>query len=101
MHPTHKSSGSANDLSCVLIVRAPGGRILLPGDIELAGELDLLSAQYPALLADIVVAPHHGSSTSSSIEFVLATRQGSSYSQPGTAIDMVFRIWTLSVVTRL
>ncbi len=63
-------AGSDNNRSCVLLVRSGDGRqILLPGDIEAVAERDLL-ARYPDLRADVVLVPHHGSSSSSSASFV-------------------------------
>src|SRR5882757_5619847 len=60
----------ANNQSCVLRVEAPGGRVLLTGDIERAAERELLM-RAPALLpADALIVPHHGSATSSTPEFV-------------------------------
>ncbi|MCD8475848.1 MAG: hypothetical protein LRY40_04735 [Shewanella fodinae] len=44
---------------------------MLPGDIELAGEVALLR-QDKAINADILLAPHHGSKTSSSTDFIKA-----------------------------
>ncbi len=59
----------SNNRSCVL--RVSGRHVaLLPGDIEARQESRLL-AQFPGQLrADILVAPHHGSETSSSPHFV-------------------------------
>ncbi len=60
----------ANNQSCVLRIEAPGGRVLLTGDIERAAERELL-LRAPALLpADALLVPHHGSATSSTPEFV-------------------------------
>src|SRR5882757_8546904 len=60
----------ANNQSCVLRIEAPGGRVLLTGDIERAAERELL-LRAPALLpADALIVPHHGSATSSTPEFV-------------------------------
>jgi competence protein ComEC len=62
-----------NNGSCVLRVEAADGRVLLlPGDIEGRIEQQLVRRRYPQLAADILVAPHHGSRTSSSAEFVEA-----------------------------
>jgi len=59
-----------NNQSCVLRIEAPGGRVLLTGDIERAAERELL-LRAPALLpADALLVPHHGSATSSTPEFV-------------------------------
>jgi competence protein ComEC len=72
LYPAKGSVGSKNDLSCVLLISAPGGRILLPGDIERGAEIKLLNAYRDALSVDIVIAPHHGSSTSSTLQFIAA-----------------------------
>jgi competence protein ComEC len=62
-----------NSASCVLQISGAGVRLLLPGDIEARAERDLVSN--PDLgAADLVIAPHHGSRTSSSADFVQATR---------------------------
>ncbi len=59
--------------SCVLRISGAGVRLLLPGDIEAPVEHVLVS--HPDFGAvDLVVAPHHGSRTSSSAAFVQATR---------------------------
>ena len=60
---------SDNDSSCVLMVEYGNFRLLLPGDIEQVAE-SFLVASNELLAVDIVVAPHHGSKTSSSAEFV-------------------------------
>lgn len=58
-----------NNASCVLLISAPGFRILLPGDIEAEAEQELLQRAASKLHADILVMPHHGSSSSSSAPF--------------------------------
>jgi competence protein ComEC len=60
----------ANNRSCVLRIAAPGGRMLLTGDIERAAERELLQRAPGLLAADALLVPHHGSATSSSPEFV-------------------------------
>jgi competence protein ComEC len=48
------------------------GAILLPGDVERGGEARLLETASARLSADILLAPHHGSNTSSSARFITA-----------------------------
>jgi competence protein ComEC len=59
-----------NDRSCVVKITAPGGTVLLPADIERRGETALVQAAPDALRAAVLVAPHQGSRTSSSVDFV-------------------------------
>lgn len=61
-----------NDRSCVLKIRGPGGSILLTADIERLGELNLLERLPGDLHADVLLAPHHGSKSSSMTEFLEA-----------------------------
>ena len=62
-----------NDGSCVLHLSDGDTRVLLPGDIEAAGEQYLLGTSLAGPV-DLVLAPHHGSKTSSSERFVEAFR---------------------------
>jgi competence protein ComEC len=64
------AGGKANNRSCVLRIAAPGGRVLLTGDIERAAERELLGRAPGLLAAEVLLVPHHGSATSSSAEFV-------------------------------
>ena len=61
-----------NDMSCVLKVSAVQGSALLTGDIETISEQALSKRQGERLRADVLLAPHHGSRTSSSPEFIAA-----------------------------
>ncbi|MDP9141113.1 MAG: DNA internalization-related competence protein ComEC/Rec2 [Pseudomonadota bacterium] len=70
LHPAG-SHGSENNRSCVLLIEG-AYRILLPGDIERAGERRLLRERRDVLAADVLLTPHHGSRTSSTREFVEA-----------------------------
>jgi competence protein ComEC len=73
LHPGEGFRGGKNDGSCVLLIEGPGGRALLTGDIEARAERALLSA-HRRLPVDVVIAPHHGSRTSSGPPLVAATR---------------------------
>jgi competence protein ComEC len=74
LHPGPEAPGGraarANNQSCVLRVEAPGGRVLLTGDIERAAERELLARSPLLLPAEALVVPHHGSASSSTPEFV-------------------------------
>ncbi|SMB26835.1 conserved membrane protein of unknown function [Sterolibacterium denitrificans] len=59
-----------NESSCVLMVGNAMGRILLTGDIEAASERELLRRVGEGLQADVLLAPHHGSRTSSTAAFI-------------------------------
>lgn len=49
-----------NDSSLVLRARTPAGRVLLTGDVELAGQADLLD-RHVDVGAEVLKVPHHGS----------------------------------------
>ena len=63
-------SQSSNDRSCILKVSNQSVSILLPGDIALEVEHYWVSHAPDFLEADILIAPHHGSKTSSSTGFI-------------------------------
>jgi len=72
LHPADTTlSGEKNDHSCVLWVRAGEQVLLLTADIEAPAEEALLRSGQP-LQAELLVAPHHGSKTSSTLGFVEA-----------------------------
>lgn len=69
---------SDNNRSCVLKITSASGSLLLVGDIEKTAEQQLVANQNEhqntiSLKANVLVAPHHGSKTSSSNAFVAAT----------------------------
>lgn len=69
LHP--ETAGlTGNDVSCVLRVTAGEYSVLLPGDIEAEVELALVRRYRRDLRADLLVAPHHGSGTSSTSLFL-------------------------------
>ncbi len=69
LHPPAGYTLRGNDSSCVLMVATRAGALLITGDIESRGELTLLS-QVPGLQAEVVIVPHHGSATSSTLTMV-------------------------------
>lgn len=74
LHPQATTPGVPNLNSCVLEVAGAGGAALLPGDVEWPAELALAAPGSALRPVDIVIAPHHGSRTSSIGRFVARTR---------------------------
>jgi competence protein ComEC len=62
-----------NNRGCVLRISTGNQRILLATDIEKESEQRLIKEHADKLFATLLVVPHHGSKTSSTIEFVAAT----------------------------
>jgi len=79
LSPGTASQASDNDNSCVLKIDAEHGSVLLTGDIEAAAELRLLKTYRQQLKSDVLIAPHHGSNTSSTPAFLQTV-------QPGTVL---------------
>ena len=93
LHPP-SSDWRGNDGSCVLRVSAAGRTLLLTGDIEARAERWLVRGAGD-LRADLLSAPHHGSRTSSSPDFldavatrhaVFSVRHGNSWNLPHPAV---------------
>lgn len=58
-----------NERSCVLMVRSGDAGVLLTGDLGIRGEYQMLGLD---LAAEVLLAPHHGSRSSSSYAFIRA-----------------------------
>jgi competence protein ComEC len=74
LHPAPTDTYRGNDASCVLRVANAAGAVLLTGDIEARVERQLVERHAAGLRSRVVIAPHHGSRSSSSTALVAATR---------------------------
>ncbi|MCC7327320.1 MAG: DNA internalization-related competence protein ComEC/Rec2 [Burkholderiales bacterium] len=76
LHPTDAEYedryAKTNDRSCVLRIDSGHGSALVTGDIEAKSEALLLRSRRELLRADVLVVPHHGSRTSSTLPFIRA-----------------------------
>lgn len=72
LYPNMQQLGLNNNSSCVLRVQVGNEAILLTGDIERHAERYLIEHHTSPLSANIIIAPHHGSKTSSTRSFLLA-----------------------------
>jgi competence protein ComEC len=74
LHPRASDRWEGNNSSCVLSVENAAGRVLFPGDIEAPAERRLVERSFGQLSSRILLAPHHGSATSSTRPLVDAVR---------------------------
>ncbi len=68
------AAADGNERSCVLLITYCGERILLPGDIGVETERPLLRKYLTDMPLAVLLAPHHGSDTSSGRAWVAALR---------------------------
>ncbi|MBQ7923343.1 MAG: MBL fold metallo-hydrolase [Clostridia bacterium] len=94
--PVHLDHSNLNDVSIVTKVDIGSVSLLCSGDAEQIAEQDVLANTDPALLdCDIYQVGHHGSSTSTSMEFfyaispdicVISCGNGNSYGHPHSTV---------------
>ncbi|MDB5753219.1 MAG: internalization-related competence protein ComEC/Rec2, partial [Ramlibacter sp.] len=85
LHPAaaaYEAPARPNALSCVLHVSNGRSAALLPGDVEKAQEAVLVERP-ESLRADLLLVPHHGSSTSSSPSLLAAVQPAVALVQAG------------------
>ncbi|MEO6082144.1 MAG: DNA internalization-related competence protein ComEC/Rec2 [Umezawaea sp.] len=97
--PTGDANTAINDSSLVLRAQTSAGRVLLTGDIELAGQANLLGGHVD-VTAEVLKVPHHGSRFSAP-EFLAQVRprvalvsvgEGNRYGHPnGAVLDALTR----------
>jgi len=70
LSPTHSENYLGNNSSCVLKISNDQYSVLLTGDIEQALESRLIRTMPDKLSVNVMIVPHHGSKTSSSLAFI-------------------------------
>lgn len=95
--PDYEAKRPTNSMSCVVLITSGATRLLLTGDVPLADESALL-AREPALRADWLAVPHHGSRSSSSA--VLLDTLGATAAVAQTGYRNRFRHPEAEVVAR-
>ncbi len=90
-----------NDNSCVVQLRFGQHSLLLSGDIGRTVEYSLVQQQADELASQLLIAPHHGSATSSSFPFIKTVRPQwvvyssgchNRFSHPATEVDRRYRL---------
>ncbi|MDD2661142.1 MAG: DNA internalization-related competence protein ComEC/Rec2 [Methylococcales bacterium] len=74
LSPPQQAFASENDNSCVLKIQSEQGAVLMTSDIEASAESWLTKTYGKSLKAGVLIAPHHGSKTSSTLKFLQTVR---------------------------
>jgi len=73
IHPDQERIMTKNNMSCVLEITTSGGKVLLTGDIESSAEKVMIKNKVLDKIT-VLVAPHHGRSTSATQAFMEIVR---------------------------
>ena len=96
---------SANNASCILLINSNGFRVLIPGDIESAVEKVVSKSHSKTLQSNLLIAPHHGSISSSSWLFlrrvdpakvIFSTAYGNRFNHPHPRVSSRYRALDIS-----
>lgn len=74
LHPRYPDQEKHNNRSCVLKVSTDSTSLLATGDIEREAEKALIEHWHGKIRSNYLIAPHHGSNTSSTREFIESVR---------------------------
>ncbi|MBX3023882.1 DNA internalization-related competence protein ComEC/Rec2 [bacterium] len=100
LHPAADDAGGDNDRSLTLQLRFGPTAVLLPGDLEAAGEAALVARWGAGLRSTILKVPHHGSATSSTPAFldavaprlaVVSAGADNRFGFPAPAVERAYR----------
>ena len=100
IYPFEKSKpNSNNNASLVLKLNLLGKKILFTGDIEKEAEQEILKYNNLDLKCDILKLAHHGSKTSSSLDFLLKVKP--EFAIVSTGVNNIYSHPSKEVVERL